>query len=98
MITNVFPALARRGIKLPLSSCTFGRLRPGVQQLFMVIIIAAEHLQKMKINWHDFRIAAHEKVQLAELPTSVKRFFKSKREYEKILEEHTKQLSSLQSL
>jgi len=64
----------------------------------MVIIIAAEHLQKMKINWHDFRIAAHEKVQLAELPTSVKRFFKSKREYEKILEEHTKQLSSLQSL
>jgi PPK2 family polyphosphate:nucleotide phosphotransferase len=52
----------------------------------------------MKINWHDFRVAAHEKIQLVERPTSVKRFFKSKRDYEKILEEHTKKLSSLQGL
>jgi len=52
----------------------------------------------MKINSDDFHVRAKKKFKLGKHPTSVDRYFKSKREYEEILEEHTKQLSDLQSL
>src|SRR5215475_12439521 len=51
----------------------------------------------MKINSDDFRVRA-KKFKLGKHPTSVDRYFKSKGEYEEILEGHTKQLSDLQSL
>src|SRR5438552_1274071 len=51
----------------------------------------------MKINSDDFRVHA-KKFNIGKQPTSVNRYFKSKREYQEILEEHTKQLSALQSL
>jgi PPK2 family polyphosphate:nucleotide phosphotransferase len=51
----------------------------------------------MKIKADDFRVDA-KKFNLGKQPTSVDRYFKTKREYQEILEEHTKQLSALQSL
>jgi PPK2 family polyphosphate:nucleotide phosphotransferase len=51
----------------------------------------------MKIKSDDFRVHA-KKFNLAKSPTSVDRYFKSKREYQEILEEHTAQLSALQNL
>ena len=52
----------------------------------------------MKINSKDFRARPAEKVKLQEWPTSVKPFFESKKEYQKLLEEHVAELSSLQRL
>ena len=52
----------------------------------------------MKIHSHDFAVHPGKKVKLKELPTSVKCYFKSKEDYQRILEEHTEKLSSLQSL
>jgi PPK2 family polyphosphate:nucleotide phosphotransferase len=52
----------------------------------------------MKIHSHDFAVHPGKKVRLNELPTSVKRYFKSKGDYQVILEEHTEKLSTLQSL
>ena len=51
----------------------------------------------MKINSDDFRVHAR-KFNIGKQPTSVDRYFKSKGDYQRILEEHTKQLSALQSL
>jgi PPK2 family polyphosphate:nucleotide phosphotransferase len=51
----------------------------------------------MKINTEDFRVHA-KKFNIHKHPTSVDRYFKSKRDYQRILEEHTGQLSALQSL
>src|SRR5438552_4412446 len=51
----------------------------------------------MKINSDDFRVHA-KKFNIGKQPTSVNRYFKSKGDYQRILEEHTKQLSALQSL
>ena len=51
----------------------------------------------MKIKSDDFRVHA-KKFNLGKQPTSIDRYFKTKREYQEILEEHTKQLSALQSL
>jgi PPK2 family polyphosphate:nucleotide phosphotransferase len=52
----------------------------------------------MKINSKDFRVWPGAKVKLKEWPTRVKPFCKSKKRYQKLLEEHVEALSSLQSL
>ena len=53
---------------------------------------------KMKINSKDFLVRPGEKVRLKDWPTSVKPFCKSKKAYQKLLEEHVDELSSLQRL
>lgn len=52
----------------------------------------------MKIDAKDFRVPPGAKVALDEWPTSVKPFYKSKKQYRKILERHVAQLSALQRL
>jgi PPK2 family polyphosphate:nucleotide phosphotransferase len=52
----------------------------------------------MKIEVKDFRVPPGKKVQLKEWPTITKPLFKSKKQYEKLLDEHTCELSSLQEL
>ena len=52
----------------------------------------------MKINSKDFRMAPERKVNLRDWPTIVKPFCKSKKRYQKLLEEHIDELSSLQQL
>jgi PPK2 family polyphosphate:nucleotide phosphotransferase len=52
----------------------------------------------MKINSKDFRVRPGEKVILKERPTIVQPFYKSKKHYKKLLEEHVESLSSLQRL
>jgi PPK2 family polyphosphate:nucleotide phosphotransferase len=52
----------------------------------------------MKINSKEFRARPGEKVKLNEWPTAVKPFFKSRKQYHKLLEEHVETLSSLQQL
>ncbi len=53
---------------------------------------------KMKINSKDFRVRPGEKVNLKEWPTIVKPFFKSKKRYQKLLDEHVEEMSALQEL
>jgi PPK2 family polyphosphate:nucleotide phosphotransferase len=53
---------------------------------------------KNKINSKDFRVRPGDKVHLSAWPTVVKPFFKSKKEYQELLGEHVKKLSSLQQL
>jgi PPK2 family polyphosphate:nucleotide phosphotransferase len=53
---------------------------------------------KTKINSKDFRARPGAKVHLREWPTSVKPFFDSRKEYQKLLEAHVKELSMLQRL
>jgi len=53
---------------------------------------------KMKINSKNFLVRPGEKVRLKDWPTSVKPFCKSKKAYQKLLEEHVDELSSLQRL
>jgi PPK2 family polyphosphate:nucleotide phosphotransferase len=52
----------------------------------------------MKIRSRDFAAPAGKKVRLSDEPTSVDLYFKSKQDYEDILDRHTKSLSALQSL
>jgi PPK2 family polyphosphate:nucleotide phosphotransferase len=52
----------------------------------------------MKIKAKDFHVRAAEKVNLSEWPTKVKSFFKSKKQYQKLLEGHVEKLNSLQQL
>src|SRR5271156_4045206 len=52
----------------------------------------------MKISSKDFRVQSGEKVELAEWPTAVKPVYKSKEEYQELLEKHVEELSSLQHL
>ena len=52
----------------------------------------------MKIKSKDFRVLPGKKVKLDEWPTIVKPFYKSKKRYQKILQEHVAELSSLQKL
>ncbi len=52
----------------------------------------------MKIHSNDFRVRPGEKVDLRKWPTIVKPFYKSKKRYEKLLEKHVEELSSLQQL
>ncbi len=52
----------------------------------------------MKINSKDFRVREGDEVDLNKWPTKVDPVYKSKDQYEKILQEHVEQLSSLQHL
>jgi len=52
----------------------------------------------MKINPKDFRVQHGNKVKLEKWPTKVNPFFDSKKQYQKLLEEHVETLSSLQRL
>jgi len=52
----------------------------------------------MKINTRDFLVRPGKKVKLSEWPTIVKPFYKSKKRYQKLLDEHVEQLSALQHL
>lgn len=52
----------------------------------------------MNIKSKDFRVRPEEKIQLKDWPTIVKPFCKSKKEYQKVLNEHVEGLSSLQNL
>ena len=52
----------------------------------------------MKINSKDFRVQEGEKVNLKKWPTLVKPVYKSKKQYNKLLEEQVEELSSLQRL
>jgi PPK2 family polyphosphate:nucleotide phosphotransferase len=52
----------------------------------------------MKIHSRDFRVPHHKKIDIKRLPTIVKPFCKSKKEYKKLLEEHVAELTSLQRL
>jgi PPK2 family polyphosphate:nucleotide phosphotransferase len=52
----------------------------------------------MKINSKDFRVGPDEKIALSKWPTIVKPFCKSKKRYQKLLEDHVEELSALQQL
>jgi PPK2 family polyphosphate:nucleotide phosphotransferase len=52
----------------------------------------------MKIDFKDFRVQAGEKVKLKKWPTLVKPVYRSKKQYEELLGERVKELSSLQQL
>ena len=52
----------------------------------------------MKINLKDFRVQAGEKVKLKKWPTLVKPVYRSKKQYQELLGEQVKDLSSLQQL
>jgi len=52
----------------------------------------------MKIDAKDFRVRPGEQFHISEWPTIVKPYFKSKKQYQKLLAEHVEQLSSLQRL
>ena len=52
----------------------------------------------MHINTKEFRVKAGEKVDLKKWPTTIKPIYKSKENYEEILEDHVKDLSKLQNL
>ena len=59
--------------------------------------LAAERM-KMKINSKDFRVREGHEVDLKKWPTKVDPVYKSKEQYQKLLEEHVAQLSSQQQL
>ncbi len=52
----------------------------------------------MKINAKDFRVPPGKKVELERWPTTVEQFFKSKEQYQELLEKHVETLISLQQL
>jgi polyphosphate kinase 2 (PPK2 family) len=52
----------------------------------------------MKIISKDFRVRPGERVKLSEWPTIVNPYFKSKKRYHQLLDEHVAELSSLQQL
>ena len=52
----------------------------------------------MKINSKDFRVREGDEVNLKKWPTNVEPVYKSKEQYQELLEEHVAQLSSLQQL
>src|SRR6202161_1676556 len=59
---------------------------------------APEKRMKMKINPKDFRVREGDKVNLKKWPTMVDPVYKSKKQYQKLLEEHVAELSSQQQL
>ena len=52
----------------------------------------------MKIHPKDFRLSEGERVELPKWPTKIDPFYKSKKHYKKLLEEHVERLSALQQL
>ena len=59
--------------------------------------VSAERMN-MKIHSKDFRVRHGENLKLSEWPTTVKPFCRSKKRYQKLLEKHVEQLTSLQRL
>ncbi len=59
---------------------------------------ASDSLMKIKINSRDFLLRPGDKVKLKNLPTVIKPFFESKKQYQEKLGEHVAGLSSLQRL
>jgi PPK2 family polyphosphate:nucleotide phosphotransferase len=53
---------------------------------------------EMKIDSQDFRVRPGKRVQLGDWPTKIKSFYKSKKGYQQLLEEHVAKLSSRQQL
>ena len=45
----------------------------------------------MKIDLMDFRVRSGKNFDLSEWPTTVKPFYKSKKQYEELLEKHVKE-------
>ena len=52
----------------------------------------------MKINSKDFYVKSEQKVKLGKWPTIVEPYYKSKKQYQEILQENVKKLSALQSV
>jgi PPK2 family polyphosphate:nucleotide phosphotransferase len=52
----------------------------------------------MTIKSKDFKVGAGDEVDLSKWPTVVEPFYKSKKDYKKLLEDHVKRLSALQQL
>src|ERR1700734_216945 len=52
----------------------------------------------MKIHTGDFRVRAGADVDLKKWPTKVAPFYKSEKQYQKLLQQHVEQLSSMQEL
>jgi PPK2 family polyphosphate:nucleotide phosphotransferase len=52
----------------------------------------------MKIDTEDFRVRNEETITLKKRPTSVEPFYRSKEQYQGLLNEHTEQLSTLQGM
>ena len=52
----------------------------------------------MKIHSEEFRVPPGKEFKLADRKTSVKPFFQSKKQYQKILQDHVERLASLQQL
>ena len=52
----------------------------------------------MKIHSKDFRLSEGERVELPKWPTKIDPFYKSKKHYKKLLDEHVERLSALQQL
>ena len=52
----------------------------------------------MKIHSKDFRLSEGERVELPKWPTKIDPFYKSKKHYKQLLEEHVERLSALQQL
>jgi PPK2 family polyphosphate:nucleotide phosphotransferase len=52
----------------------------------------------MKIHSKDFRLPHHKKINIKHLPTLVKPFCESKKEYKNLLEKHIAELTSLQQV
>src|SRR6202161_2816126 len=57
-----------------------------------------ENRTKMKISSKDFRVRERDKNDLGKWPTTVDPVYKSKKQYQKLLEEHVAELSSQQQL
>jgi PPK2 family polyphosphate:nucleotide phosphotransferase len=53
---------------------------------------------KIELNSKDFRVSHGKKIKLSDWPTAVKPVYRSKDEYQKLLEKHVAELSSLQRL
>jgi PPK2 family polyphosphate:nucleotide phosphotransferase len=54
--------------------------------------------EQMKIETEDFRVHSDESVTLKKRPTSVEPFYKSKEQYQELLEDHVTKLSTLQGM
>ena len=52
----------------------------------------------MKINPRDFQVMEGQELQLKKCPTIVRPFYKSKDQYQEILQQHIAQLSDMQNI
>ena len=63
-----------------------------------ILVSVTTKVRKMKIESKDFSVPAGKKVDLNKWPTIIEPFCKSTKQYQKRLEEHVHELSSLQQL